>query len=170
MLRVCLGTYKAYNEGNYGQWVDISDFSDEQELMDWLKETFGEADPEPMVQDADYFADTLGETPNLSTLFTLNDFLENHPDTDEGVISDAVEIFGIDGLEEGLDQYIGDRHQVADEYIYQFYCDKVDQIKNEELRWFFQDVVDRIDCYDEVDTWEANGQIYCGSNGNYFWK
>jgi hypothetical protein len=170
MLKVCLGTYKAYNEGNYGKWIDISDFADEEELMDWLKETFNESDPEYMVQDADYFADVLGETPDLEDLFVLNEILEDNPNVNEGVIEDAVEIYGLVGAKDGLDNFIGDRQTVADEYVYENYCQKVNEIQDEELRWFFQNIVDKIDCYDEVDSWVANGDIVCGRNGNYFWK
>lgn len=170
MLRVCLGTYKAYNEGRYGEWIDISDFSDEEELMDWLKQTFNESNPEPMVQDADDFGRWISESPELEDLFILNNLLEEHENVDTDVIEDAVEIYGLVGAEKGLKNYIGDRQTVADEYVYENYCQKVNEIQDKELRWFFQDVVDRIDCYDEVDSWVANGDVVCGSNGNYFWK
>ena len=168
MLKVCIGTYKAYNEGELGKWVDISDFANEQELIDWLKEEFNESNPEPMVQDMDCFSNEI--VSDISSLFTLNEFLEEHPDVDQGAIEDALQIYGINGLESGLDDLIGDREAVAD-FIYENDLQpRVDRIENPDDQQFFQNLIDRYDVDEEVDVYAANGIISRGNNGFYFWN
>ena len=170
MLKVCLGTYKAYNEGTkLGEWIDISDFNDEQELLDWLKTEFNESDPEPMIQDSN-FSDGLLESTNLADLFSLNEFMEEHPEFEDDAIADALELYGITDVASTLeDNYIGDRETVAS-FIYNAYLQpRVDRIQNEEDKEFFQNLIDRYDVNSEVDVWEANGTIISGSHGNYFW-
>lgn len=70
MLNVCIGTYDTI-----GEWVDISDFSDEQELTDYLKSKFGDAELE--IQDIEDYSDYVDSSTPFSFLFELNTFLED---------------------------------------------------------------------------------------------
>lgn len=170
MLKICIGTYKAYNEGKLGEWIDIADFSDADELRDFLKEKFNENEPEQMVQDAESFADYIGECPNLDELFELEELMNEHEDyVDNGVLDDALEICGsIDRVSEKVDEYIGQREDVEN-FIYEDACERVERCDDGDKQ-FFQSLVDTYDWEGEVDVWEANGQIISGSHGNYFWN
>lgn len=50
---IYIGTYKKYNEGSlFGKWLNLSDYSDYDELLDAMKELHqDETDPEFMFQD-----------------------------------------------------------------------------------------------------------------------
>ena len=52
-VSVYVGTYKKYNEGNLaGEWIDLTDFSDVEELLEHLREIHAdEEDAEFMIQD-----------------------------------------------------------------------------------------------------------------------
>jgi antirestriction protein len=53
---VYVGTYEKYNNGNlFGEWVDLTDFKDKDEFIEYCKELHkDEYDPEFMFQDYEY--------------------------------------------------------------------------------------------------------------------
>lgn len=169
MLKVCLGTYKGYNEGNYGEWIDISDFKDVTELQNYIKKKFKESDPEYMVQDAEAFTDTLGESPKLEDLFTLDELMNEYGEDSIDALQDAVEIGGIENASETMENLIGDSETMT-EVIYEDACSRLETVEGDSNKQFFQDLIDRYDWRDDVPIWEANGAVYSGSHGNYFWR
>lgn len=54
---IYVGTYRKYNEGSlFGEWLNLSDYSDYDELLESMKELHkDEHDPEFMLQDYEHF-------------------------------------------------------------------------------------------------------------------
>ena len=104
MLNVCIGTYDTI-----GEWVDISDFSNEQELTEYLEGKFG-AGVELEIQDVEDYSDYVDSSTPFSFLFELNSFLESGGLEDWGLeylhenyerinVGDVVPIYELEGGE-----------------------------------------------------------------------
>lgn len=103
-MKVFLTDYASYNEDRqfeFGHWVDLSDYSDEEELFEYITEHFKKADEEsPLFGGAkreeymftDYegfpeslYSESMGKK-QFETLYALSNFLEkrfNVTDTDD---------------------------------------------------------------------------------------
>lgn len=72
--RIFVTTYKAYNEGRQfarGQWVDLDDYPDHDDLIAHCAESVGETDPEFMVTDYEGFPRAWYSESGLPTAETL---------------------------------------------------------------------------------------------------
>jgi len=66
--QIYVGTYAKYNNGDLtGEWLDLSDYSTAEELMEAMQETHeDEEDPEFMIQDMEEHAEALGVEESMS--------------------------------------------------------------------------------------------------------
>lgn len=112
MLNVCIGTYDTI-----GEWVDISDFSNEQELTEYLEEKFG-AGVELEIQDVEDYSGYVDSSTPFSFLFELNSFLEDGGMENWGLayLHDNYESINVGDVEDVVDLAGGmvDAHELAD--------------------------------------------------------
>lgn len=93
-MRIYVGTYKKYNEGNlFGEWLDLADYSDEEEFLEACHELHeDEEDPELMFQDWE------GIPEGLVTECTVSpdcwEVLEAYDEHDAGAVNAYLSMFG----------------------------------------------------------------------------
>ena len=84
--RVYVGTYGKYNAGSlFGEWLDLSDYSDKEEFYDACRELHkDEEDAEFMFQDWENVPENLiGESWLSENFFALRDVVEDLDDTEQ---------------------------------------------------------------------------------------
>ena len=84
--RVYVGTYGKYNAGSlFGEWLDLSDYSDKEEFYDACRELHkDEEDAEFMFQDWENVPENLiGESWLSENFFALRDAVEDLGDTEQ---------------------------------------------------------------------------------------
>ena len=81
--RIYVGTYAKYNNGSiFGEWLDLSDYSDKEEFYDACRELHkDEADPEFMFQDWEYIPSGLiGESWLSDNIFEIIEAMDDLDD------------------------------------------------------------------------------------------
>ena len=118
--QIYVSTYAKYNEGSLkGEWVDLSQFSDASEFMEYCQELHAdEADPEFMFQDFEGFPRCYySESADIDTLEKLFDFL-NMDEDDRKLLEMYAEATGysIDDIDlsDAQDAFCGTANSEAD--------------------------------------------------------
>ncbi|MDV3579885.1 antirestriction protein [Elizabethkingia anophelis] len=164
---IYVGTYKKYNEGNlFGEWLNLSDYSDYDELLDAMKELHNdEEDPEFMFQDYECpsFVQSLGLISESHISNTVYDIIGQIEDSgyDIEVIESFINCFGLSDLKETIDR-------INDCYVGEYSDDETFvQLLLEETG----DIPQNLPSYICID-WESTARNvmydYCTSNNNYF--
>lgn len=90
--RVYVGTYAKYNNGSIeGKWVDLDDFSDYDEFIEYCKEELhsDEEEPELMFQDYENFPEKYYGESSLKP--ELWDYIEKVKDYDKDIVDAVIE-------------------------------------------------------------------------------
>ena len=112
MVKVYVGTYRKYNQGNLnGKWVSLFNFDNMEEYHQHLKELHSdEEDPEFMIQDIDApkaFHKFINEYGIDENIFLL----KNYSEEDCEIISAYCDVMGEElseeTIEEAFERYIG---------------------------------------------------------------
>ncbi|CAM3606707.1 antirestriction protein ArdA [Elizabethkingia occulta] len=164
---IYVGTYKKYNEGSlFGKWLNLSDYSDYDELLEAMKELHqDETDPEFMFQDYECpsFINSLGLISESYISNDIYDIIGQISDSgyDMEVIESFIDCFGISDLNEVIDR-------INDCYIGE-YSD--DETFVQSLLEETGDIPQNIPSYICID-WESTARNvmydYSTSNNHYF--
>ncbi|GET47022.1 antirestriction protein ArdA [Capnocytophaga felis] len=115
-IRIYVGTYKKYNEGNlFGKWLTLSNYDDiEAFYADCKLLHQDEKDPELMFQDwecPEIFDGFIGECHLEESIFEIASLLEEMSDDDMEIIENYMYLTGMplneQTIEKAQEQYIG---------------------------------------------------------------
>jgi antirestriction protein len=167
-IKIYVGTYKKYNNGSlFGQWIDLNDFSDFEELKDEMFKLHNdEEDPEFMFQDYEC-SEAIKDLGLISESYLSNDIynvietIENCSYNEE-VIESFIKCIGTyDTIEEII-------HKVEESYSGEFSND-IEFVQ--ELLESTGDIPDSLPNYIHID-WESTTRDimydYSTDNNHYF--
>ena len=167
-LSIYVGTYKKYNEGSlFGQWLNLSDYSDFEELIQAMKELHqDEPDPEFMFQDWECSGvienmGLIGESYISSEIYEVLEAIENSYYSEE-VIEAYVDCYGTENdiysLIKGAEETYNGKFN-SDEDFTQYLLEETG------------DIPQNIPSYIHID-WESTAKNimydYSNSNNHYF--
>ncbi|WP_076446351.1 antirestriction protein ArdA [Chryseobacterium sp. RU37D] len=169
-LRNCLdtasiyvGTYAKYNNGSlYGKWLNLSDYSDYDELLTAMYELHSdESDPEFMFQDYECpILEKLGLLSECNISKDIYDVLEQINDSEHDL-----EVY-----EACLDCLENRDFQSLYEYVNNFYYGEFES-DEDFVQWLYEDDTFNIPNWVAID-WSATARSimfdYFESNGHYF--
>lgn len=167
-IKIYVGTYRKYNNGSlFGQWIDLNDFSDFEELKnEMFKLHKDEEDPEFMFQDyecSEAIKDLglLGESHLSSDIYNVIGSIENCS-YDEEVIESFINSIGIyDTIDEIIEK-------VEESYSGE-YSNDIEFVQ--ELLESTGDIPESLPNYIHID-WESTARDimydYSADNNHYF--
>lgn len=171
-LRNCLDTFSIYvstyakynNSSLYGKWLNLSDYSDFEELQQAMYELHSdEADPEFMFQDYEH-CELFERLGLISECHLSKDIYDIAEQIDESE-------YDIEVFEAVLDNFMGIDFQTAYEYINNFYYGEYAN-DIEFVEYLYEnDIPFNLPSFVVID-WEATARNimydYFESNGHYF--
>ena len=161
-MRIYVGTYAKYNDGNlFGKWLDLEDYADRDEFYEACAELHAdEEDPEFVFQDWEGIPDDMISESHVSLeCWTLLDAYEMH---DEGAVNAYVYCFGEWNENDFNDRYRGEYDSwkdMAEELLEE--TGGLDQIP-ESLRYYFD--------YEKYANDLQIGGDLTEHNGYFFWN
>ncbi|AKK72084.1 antirestriction protein [Chryseobacterium gallinarum] len=162
-VSIYVGTYAKYNNGSlFGKWLNLSDYSDYDELLTAMHELHSdEADPEFMFQDYECpILEKLGLLSECHISKCIYDVLEQINDSEHDV-----EVY-----EACLDCLGKMDFQSIYEYVNNFYYGEYES-DEDFVQWLYEDDTFNVPNWVVID-WEATARSvmfdYFESNGHYF--
>lgn len=168
-IQIYVGTYKKYNEGSiYGKWLQLSDYSDFDELLEAMKELHkDEEEPEFMLQD--FEVPELFERMELITEYHIS---KNIYEAIEAIMESNYDISVLDAYVDCFGYYCNDIYELIEkiEESYQGEYNN-DEEFTEELLVETCSIPSDLPHYVHID-WESTAREimmdYSASNGHYF--
>ena len=145
-IRIYVGTYKKYNEGNlFGKWFTLSNYDNAEAFYDDCKRLHqDEEDPELMFQDwqcPEIFDGFIGECHLEETIFEITSLLEEMSDDDMEIIQNYMYLTGIplneQTIEKAQERYIG--YFSSETELAEYYVEETGLLQNipDEVAMYF---------------------------------
>lgn len=145
-IRIYVGTYKKYNEGNlFGKWFTLSNYDNAEAFYDDCKRLHqDEEDPELMFQDWEcppIFDGFIGECHLEETIFEITSLLEAKSDDDMEIIQNYMYLTGIplneQTIEKAQERYIG--YFSSETELAEYYVEETGLLQNipDEVAMYF---------------------------------
>ncbi|SIQ39975.1 Antirestriction protein (ArdA) [Chryseobacterium sp. RU37D] len=162
---IYVSTYAKYNNGSlYGKWLNLSDYSDYDELLTAMYELHSdESDPEFMLQDYEgcELFEKLGLISECHISKDIYDIAEQINDSE----------YSIEVYEALLDNFLDMSFESACEYANNFYCGEYANDVEFVQEFYENDIYFKLPHFVCID-WEATARNimydYFESNGHYF--